>query len=39
VFDVVRGVKPADLMRFLMTFADEYEDMVNYADFLRLLER
>ena len=38
-FDAVRGLKPADLMKLLMAFADEYDEMVSYSDFLRLVER
>ena len=26
-------------MRLLMAFADEYTDMVNYTDFIRMLDR
>ena len=39
VFETVRGFKPADLMRLLSTFADEYQELVSYSDFLRLVER
>ena len=39
MFDTVRGVKPSDLMKLLSTFADEYEELVSYADFIRLVER
>lgn len=39
VFDSVRGLKAADLLKLLTTFADEYDTMVNYADFMRLVER
>ena len=39
VFDNMRGLKPAELMKLLMAFADEYSDMVNYLDFIRLAER
>ena len=39
VFDQVRVLKPADLMRLLMAFADEYPEHVNYGDFLRLTDR
>ena len=39
MFETVRGFKPADLMRLLSTFADEYQELVSYSDFLRLVER
>lgn len=39
VFDNVRGLKPSDLMRLLTAFADEYDDQVNYFDFLTLADR
>ena len=39
VFDQIRGLKPTDLMRLLNTFADEYDDMVSYSDFLSLVDR
>ncbi len=40
VFDSVRGLKAADLLKLLSTFADEYDStMVNYGDFMRLIER
>ena len=38
-FDTIRGLKPSDLMKLVTTFADEYENLVNYADFLRLIDR
>lgn len=39
VFDSMRGLKPAELMKLLMAFADEYTDMVNYTDFIRMVDR
>ena len=36
---MMRGFKPADLMRLLTAFADEYHELVNYTDFMRLVER
>ena len=39
VFDNVRGVKASDLMKLLSTFADEYEELVSFDDFIRLVER
>ena len=38
-FDTVRGFKPSELMKLLATFADDYSELVSYADFLRLIER
>ena len=39
VFDTVRGLRAADLMKLLSTFASEFEAMVNYEDFFGLVER
>jgi Ca2+-binding EF-hand superfamily protein len=39
VFDNARGLKPSDLMKLLSTFADEYEELVSYDDFIRLVDR
>ena len=40
VFDTVRILKPADLMKLLMAFTDDYPDhSINYQDFLRLAMR
>jgi len=39
IFDTVRGLKPSDLMKLLSSFADEYNDLVSYDDFLRLVDR
>ena len=39
VFDSVKGLKPAELMQLLIAFSNEYEQQVNYEDFLRLIER
>ena len=39
VFDNVRGLKPSDLMKLLSTFADEYEELVSYDDFIKLVDR
>ena len=39
VFDTVRGLRAADLMKLLSTFASEHEDLVNYEDFFSLVER
>ena len=39
VFDTVRGLKAADLMKLLQTFADDYVELVSYNDFMRLVER
>ena len=39
VFESVRGIKPAELMKLLSTFANEYQELVSYSDFLRLVER
>ena len=39
VFDSVKGLKPAELMQFLIAFSNEYEQQVNYEDFVRLIER
>jgi len=39
VFDTIRGFKPSELMKLLSSFADEYHELVSYADFLRLVER
>ena len=39
VFDNIRGVKASDLMKLLSTFADEYEELVSFDDFIRLVER
>ena len=30
VFETVRGFKPAELMKLLSTFADEYQELVSY---------
>ena len=35
----MRGLKPAELMRLLMAFADEYTDIVNYMDFINMASR
>ena len=34
VFDAVKGLKPAELMSLLIAFSGEYEQQVNYEDFL-----
>jgi len=39
VFDSIRGLKAADLLKLLTTFADDFDGMVNYNDFMRLVER
>ena len=39
VFDSVKGLKPAELMQLLVAFSNEYEQQVNYEDFIRLIER
>ena len=39
VFDSVKGLKPAELMQLLVAFSNDYEQQVNYEDFLRLIER
>jgi len=39
VFDTVRGVKPAELMKLLQAFSSQYDELVNYEDFLSLVER
>ena len=39
VFDTVRGLKPSDLMKLLTAFSNEYVELVNYEDFLRLVDR
>lgn len=39
VFDTVRGLKPAEMMKLLQTFASQYDDLVNYEDFLTLADR
>ena len=40
IFETVRGVKSADLVKLLQAFTAEYsEDMVSYTDFLTMIER
>ena len=39
IFDAVKGLKPAELMQLLVAFSNEYEQQVNYEDFIRLIER
>ena len=39
IFDSVKGLKPAELMQLLIAFSGEYEQQVNYEDFLQLIER
>jgi hypothetical protein len=39
LFDVVRGVKPAELMQLVNAFGEEYGDNVCYSDFLALVDK
>ena len=39
VFDTVKGIKPAKLMALLLAFSNEFEEQVNYGDFVTLIER
>ena len=39
VFDTAKGIKPAKLMALLLAFSNEFEECVNYGDFIRLIER
>jgi hypothetical protein len=39
IFESIRGVKPAELMQLVNAFSEEFEDTVNYDDFLTMVDR
>lgn len=39
IFESIQSIKPSDLMQLVSSFTAEYDQYVNYNDFLALVER
>lgn len=39
IFETIKGVKPAELIQLVNAFSEEYDDNINYEDFLALVDR